>query len=344
MRWGTPAFALRLIARQPGRRSELDGVSPGVVPSQSDRMQQPPTPPAPTPPPSPSCPPGWYADPWGIAPWRYFDGSTWSGYVLHQQTPGPPPLGNSGRAQTRGQGIRGGLIALAGGLTGVGLSLAFQAIFIAVAHVPLSQLRHHLFILVVSEAGLWVGFLGAALLASHRHGSGSWRKDFGLEPPSPPQCIAAVGWGFLARIAGVVVGVVIAIIVVAVKGGHSVHRARARPSIIGYTPHGMPDWFVLGLMVCVLAPIVEEIFFRGLVQGAAIRTWGPTVGVIVTAVIFSCGHILDEGLTAPFILFPGAILLGELRRRTGKLGPGIVAHATMNTISFVTVLLLSTVH
>lgn len=236
------------------------------------------------------------------------------------------------------------MIALAGGLTGIGLSLAIQALFIVVAHVPLSQLRHHITVLVAGEAGLWAGLLAAAYLASHRHGTGLWRKDYGLLPPSIGQGFAAAGWGLLARIAGLIIEVVIALIIVVVKGEHTLHRTKPKPSIIGYTPHGALAWVVLGLMVCVLAPIVEEIFFRGLVQGAAIRKWGPTAGVIVTAVIFSCAHILDEGLIAPFVLFPGAILFGELRRRTGKLGPGMIAHATMNTVSFVTALLVLTVH
>lgn len=313
-------------------------------------MQPPPVPPPPPPPPGPppkqSWPPGWYPDPWGVAPRRYFDGSSWTGDVSPPQAPWPPlpPPDGSRQAPTLGRGIQGGLIALAGGLTGLALSLVIELIFVAVTHVPRGQLHHHIDLLVITEAGLWTGFLGAVYFASHRHGSGSWRKDFGLLPPSVGQGFAAVGWGVLARIAGLVVEVFIAIVVAVVSGEHRVHRAKAKPSIVGYTPHGAPAWVVLGIVVCVLAPVVEEIFFRGLVQGAAIRKWGPTVGVLVTAVIFSCAHILDEGLTAPFILFPGAILLGELRRRTGKLGPGMIAHATMNAISYVAVLLIATIH
>lgn len=307
-------------------------------------MQAPPTPPHP----AESWPAGWYPDPWRAAPWRYFGGSSWSGAVSDHQTPGPPiRLSDTGRdagpAPTKGEGIQGGLIALAGGLTGLGLSLVMQVIYISVAHVPLAKLHHHITVLVVSEAGLWAGFLGAAYLASRRHGTGSWPKDFGLLPPNLGQGLAAIGWGFLARVAALFVEVVIAVIVAVAKGERHIHKAKAKASLVGYTPHGVLAWVVLAIIVCVLAPVVEEIFFRGLIQGAAIRKWGPTVGVLLTAVIFSCAHILDEGLTAPFVLFPGAILLGEFRRRTGKLGPGMIAHATMNTISFVTVLLVATV-
>jgi hypothetical protein len=38
-------------------------------------------PPSPVTDPSLAVPPGWHPDPWGQAPLRYWDGSTWTGYT-----------------------------------------------------------------------------------------------------------------------------------------------------------------------------------------------------------------------------------------------------------------------
>ena len=38
----------------------------------------------------PTVPPGWYPDPWGAAPLRWWDGRAWSWQTT---APGPPPTG-----------------------------------------------------------------------------------------------------------------------------------------------------------------------------------------------------------------------------------------------------------
>lgn len=82
------------------------------------------------------------------------------------------------------------------------------------------------------------------------------------------------------------------------------------------------------------APLIEELFFRGLVQGAFTRRIGAVPALFVTAIIFSFAHILNEGLLAPLALFPMAVVLGYLRYRTNRLAAGMVAHALFNASVF----------
>ena len=44
--------------------------------------------------------------------------------------------------------------------------------------------------------------------------------------------------------------------------------------------------YTVGLLACVGAPIVEELFFRGLVQTVLIRNLGTTPAIVVQAMLF----------------------------------------------------------
>ena len=80
---------------------------------------------------------------------------------------------------------------------------------------------------------------------------------------------------------------------------------------------------------------MEELFFRGLIQGAFTRRVGAVSAIFVTAVIFSFAHILNEGALAPLIFFPAALDARVPATTTRRLAPGMVAHSTFNAIAFV---------
>jgi membrane protease YdiL (CAAX protease family) len=102
------------------------------------------------------------------------------------------------------------------------------------------------------------------------------------------------------------------------------------PQVLGSTPVGVSGWLLIAVVTVVGAPFFEELFFRGLIQGAFTRRVGAVPAIFVSALIFSFVHVTDEGLLAPLILFPMALILGYLKHRTGRLAPGMVAHATFN--------------
>jgi membrane protease YdiL (CAAX protease family) len=87
--------------------------------------------------------------------------------------------------------------------------------------------------------------------------------------------------------------------------------------------------FLLILMVVVGAPIVEEIVYRGFVQGALVRRFGPPIGLIVAAAFFALIHfrpIEYPGLFVAGLVFGGCALV------SGRLGPAIAAHLAFNAI------------
>ena len=87
--------------------------------------------------------------------------------------------------------------------------------------------------------------------------------------------------------------------------------------------------------VCVVAPVAEEIFFRGIVYRALTRLAGLPAGLVLAGVVFGGAHF--ELLQLPGLAVFG-MLLCALFHRTGRLGPGIVAHCTFNAITVVQLL------
>jgi membrane protease YdiL (CAAX protease family) len=78
-----------------------------------------------------------------------------------------------------------------------------------------------------------------------------------------------------------------------------------------------------------LAPVVEEIFFRGIIQSMLRQQIGrPWIAVIITATVFGLMHLAVPYSVPPLIFF--GITAGYLYERTGRLLAPIVFHMLFN--------------
>jgi membrane protease YdiL (CAAX protease family) len=84
---------------------------------------------------------------------------------------------------------------------------------------------------------------------------------------------------------------------------------------------------LLIVVVVIAAPIVEEIFYRGLLLRGLERRVGSTWAVVGSAAIFAATHF--EALQFP-ALFLFGLVAGWLAVRFDRLGPSIVAHLAFN--------------
>jgi membrane protease YdiL (CAAX protease family) len=93
---------------------------------------------------------------------------------------------------------------------------------------------------------------------------------------------------------------------------------------------------LLVLIVGVLAPVFEELFYRGLVQRAFLKHgFSPVVSIGATALVFGLSHM--ELLQLPGLVFAG-LVFGVLAHRSGRLGPAITAHVAFNMVTVVALL------
>lgn len=106
-------------------------------------------------------------------------------------------------------------------------------------------------------------------------------------------------------------------------------------------PNWMEDTFmgmsrnVFGILsIAVMAPLVEELLFRGAIEGHLLKQGKrPAVAIFVSALLFGLVHI--NPAQVPFAFAIGS-LFGWLYYRTGSVMPGIIGHFLNNSIAVVT--------
>jgi membrane protease YdiL (CAAX protease family) len=89
------------------------------------------------------------------------------------------------------------------------------------------------------------------------------------------------------------------------------------------------------VLFALVAPLVEELTFRGLGQ-SLLRFLGRWPSIVLVGAAFGLAHGLVEGL---LVLVPFGIALAWLRDRTRSVYPGIVVHGLFNALALVAAVL-----
>ncbi|MGH9229793.1 MAG: CPBP family glutamic-type intramembrane protease [Acidimicrobiales bacterium] len=279
---------------------------------------------------SPSLP-GWYSDPFGRFRARWWDGQRWTAYAadgvvrwdaasLREERPPsatPPGIG----------------VAVAGFGCGVGLSLG-GITALAAAGYPGGRAAE----LLVGSIGLWLGLTSACMYVSRRRGTGSLRRDFNV----------TFQWRDLGfGLAGSVVArMLAAAAVVPIPLPLPTRRIGESERVVfeGAVDTGL-GLAVLVLVTCIGAPLFEELFFRGLVQGRLEARLGLASGIAVTSLLFGAAHLIAwQGpwtLVYAWAVAASGAVLGLMRHVSGRLGPPMAAHAFFNAQVMVIVVLLA---
>ena len=189
-----------------------------------------------------------------------------------------------------------------------------------------------LWLVAILQAFLWLGLLGAPVLAARTKGNGVV-EDFGLR------------FRLIDVPVGLVIGVVSQLVLVPIvslpwiallgKDLDDLDDSARELADKATDPLGVALLFVI---VVLGAPVVEELFFRGLLQRSLLRRTRPVVAVLVSALVFGVTHF--QLLQFPALVAFGAIL-GFLALRTGRLGPSIVAHMAFNAVTVIALVLTS---
>jgi membrane protease YdiL (CAAX protease family) len=91
---------------------------------------------------------------------------------------------------------------------------------------------------------------------------------------------------------------------------------------------GSPVWFfVVGVIV---APMVEEIFFRGFLFQGFRHRYGWVAGILISSFIFAAAHLDPVAFIPTFIL--GAVL-AYVYHRSNSVWPGMILHFLINAFA-----------
>ena len=183
----------------------------------------------------------------------------------------------------------------------------------------------------VSQLGLWAGMVGAAVLATRRKGRGSLALDFGFRGR----------WSDLWLGAGVAIAVQLLVLPLV---GLLLRPLLGEPEVSGpvrdLLDKAQGVAFVgLGLSVAVGAPLVEELFFRGLLLRSLQRRMPNALAILLSSAAFGLAHAsalpADAVILVMVSLTVFGAVLATLAVRTGRLGPGIAAHAVFNLFTVI---------
>ena len=84
--------------------------------------------------------------------------------------------------------------------------------------------------------------------------------------------------------------------------------------------------------LCIFAPFVEEMVFRGAILRKLLTTANrPWIAIVVSALLFALVHLNPAQMPYAFV---AGIFLGWLYWRTGSIAPGVVYHCVSNSVVF----------
>ncbi|NSW58136.1 MAG: CPBP family intramembrane metalloprotease [Armatimonadetes bacterium] len=100
---------------------------------------------------------------------------------------------------------------------------------------------------------------------------------------------------------------------------------------------GLPDIVAYFILICVLAPLVEETIFRGYVYAGLRTRFATPAAAVLSAGMFALAHLnmAPSGMAAVALV---GVLLAYLYENTRSLWPGVIVHAFHNMLAFLLIL------
>jgi uncharacterized protein len=234
-----------------------------------------------------------------------------------------PPAGPNGRDETRGKRLPISAVAL-----GTGLSVCFSVIFSVLVNSGTDSVDP-LVSLGAGLAGVWVGLLLTVVWALGI--SGKKFSDIGLAF-RPKDALLGLGIGLAGQLLLVqLVYLPVRLVKPELIEGLSepAENMTGVTTGIGLIP--------LTIALCLISPLIEEIFFRGYALRAIAGRWGIVAGAFASAILFGLIHF--QPIQTPALVAFG-LLLAYVTVKTGRLGPAIVGHGVFNLVTVISLAVL----
>lgn len=230
-------------------------------------------------------------------------------------------------------GVRWGLpdVALTW-LAGLIGAVVLGALAVAALGVPEDDVADDVGVFLATIVGQTAIVVGVLALVSRSKGRGSLRRDFGLTVR-----LRDAGW--LAAGVGLQIALGLALYPLA-----QLYDRDDSQTVVELLEDASGAGLVLfAAAVVVLAPLAEELLFRGALLRALMRRLNPAWAVFVSALVFALVHPLGDPEVGSVIVVPAILTLGVvsgyLAVRSGDLSRSIMLHAGFNLLTVVGVLI-----
>jgi uncharacterized protein len=184
-------------------------------------------------------------------------------------------------------------------------------------------------VLLVAQDSATIGWL---VLVAHRKGMGSLGADFGFTRRPPDGWGSLIGWVF----AGVGLQVVVLLPLYLLQ---EVHGDDATQGVVDAINRGSgAGKFALAAGALLLAPVTEELLYRGVLLRSLLRRCSPGLAVLISAAVFAGVHLADPSI-GTVIALPALLLVGLVcgyqAVRTGNLWRPVALHVGFNALAVV---------
>jgi len=264
------------------------------------------------------APAGWFADPWRIATYRWWDGQRWTPHVGGQLYVVAPP---APKPPLQTLPLRAAWLVLAVLFASIGADRFYVS--------RLASLDWPVWALILGSVLLGYGPpLAAGIIALRRWGTGRLRDSIGLwfKPVD-------FGWGPLAWLSIYVGNIVLAVIITVThlpisSNVRGVERSGPGRSVL------LP----LALVAVVAAPIIEELLFRGIILRSLRSRLAFAPAVVLQGIFFGMCHMSVAygagNLGLVVVLSWVGTALGCVALWLRRIGPTMLAHGLFNGVVF----------
>lgn len=174
----------------------------------------------------------------------------------------------------------------------------------------------------VAQVLVWSVFIVAMTLASQKDGSGHFVNDY--QARFKPLDILGVPIGVLSQL--VIVPLVYKPLETIWEDTFTDDKLSENAKDLVDRAHG-GGMVLLVIMVCVCAPIVEELVYRGLLQGSFSARFNHVPAWLVASAIFALIHFRPVEYPGLFVI---GLVCGYCAMSTGRLGMAMACHVGFN--------------
>ena len=135
--------------------------------------------------------------------------------------------------------------------------------------------------------------------------------------------------------AAVIVGGVLATTVLGTVSDYAYRKILGpvpKENVVTIFPHTSAGLVLFVVLAVVVAPLLEETFFRGFVFQGLAKSWGPLAGALTSALIFAAWH---QQLSVLIPIFGLGVLLAAVFYWTRSIYSNIAFHAVFNAFGIV---------
>ncbi len=102
-------------------------------------------------------------------------------------------------------------------------------------------------------------------------------------------------------------------------------------SLINFEPELPSWWWLFALNNLLLTCVIEEVFFRGVIQQKLTQLFSPFIGLVITSFLFGIAHFTG-GIYYIFVASLAGLLYGYVYLNTGKIWCAVLIHFSLNML------------